>query len=82
MSDSWRSRQSIYEDQELPALQCRVYSRIALQDHDCITKGYCLEFAPGNSFDFGFCREQNVVSLLRDVLTVGNTRVLLGSADF
>lgn len=82
MSDSWRSRQSIYEDQELPALQCRVYSRIALQDHDCITKGYCLEFAPGNSFDFGFCREQNVISLLRDVLTVGNTRVLLGSADF
>ncbi len=83
MPDIWSSRGKIVNDMSAsPALQCRVYSRIALQDHDSITRGYCLEFSAGNSFDFGFCRKENVPSLLRDILTVGNTRVLTENAEF
>lgn len=84
MSDSWasRARLKVLDDSNLPAMQCRVYARIAVQDPNSKTRGYCLELAAGNSFDFGFCRRNNVPSLLRDVLTIGNTRVLMGNADF
>lgn len=67
------------EDLNNPSLQCKVFDRLAVQNKDGITQFYCLELSAGNTFDFGFCRKENVPSLIRDVLTIANVKVLRGA---
>lgn len=81
MSDSWsnRSKSTVSEDASAPSMQCRIYDRIPVQDKNAKSYFYCLELSAGNTFDFGFCRKENVPSLLKDVLTIGTTRVVKGA---
>lgn len=83
MADNWnlRGKTQMLDDLNTPSLQCRVYDRIAVQDSKGKTHFYCLELSAGNTFDFGFCRKENVPSLLRDVMTMGSIRVLSGICD-
>lgn len=83
MADNWnlRGKTQMLDELNTPSLQCRVYDRIAVQDRNGTTHFYCLELSAGNTFDFGFCRKENVPSLLRDVMTMGNIRVLSGICD-
>ncbi|MGN0916480.1 MAG: hypothetical protein ACI4NE_09055 [Succinivibrio sp.] len=69
------------EDISTPSMQCRVYDRIAVQNALGKTEFYCLELSAGNTFDFGFCRMENVPSLLRDVLSFNNLKILCGQHE-
>lgn len=69
------------EDLNNPSLQCKVFDRLAVQNKEGITQFYCLELSAGNTFDFGFCRKENVPSLIRDVLTIANVKVLRGAQE-
>lgn len=81
MTDSWALRGKVLQNDDVnPSLLCRVYDRIAVQNAEGQTAFYCLELSAGNTFNFGFCRKENVPSLLRDVFTFNNQRVLLGKA--
>lgn len=80
MSDAWNNRTAPAADEaNAPSMQCRIYDRIPVQDQNGTSYFYCLELSAGNTFDFGFCRKENVPSLLKDVLTIGNTRVVKGA---
>lgn len=68
-------------DFDTPSLQCKVFDRLAVQNSSGKTQFYCLELSAGNTFDFGFCRKENVQSLLREVLTVVNMKVLRGAYE-
>lgn len=68
-------------DFDSPSMQCKVFDRLAVQNPLGKTQFYCLELSAGNTFDFGFCRKENVQSLLREVLTVVNMKVLRGSYE-
>ncbi len=68
-------------DFDTPSLQCKVFDRLAVQNPLGKTQFYCLELSAGNTFDFGFCRKENVQSLLREVLTVVNMKVLKGAYE-
>lgn len=68
-------------DIDSPSLQCKVFDRLAVQNFLGNTQFYCLELSAGNTFDFGFCRKENVQSLLREVLTVTNMKVLKGAHE-
>ncbi len=82
MTDNWNIYSKNKLDNESPALQCKVFDRIAVQNSDRMTQFYCLELSAGNTFEFGFCRKENVKSLLRDVLTLSNMKVLKGVYDY
>lgn len=80
MADNWNAF-TTKMDFDSPSLQCKVFDRLAVQDYLGKTHFYCLELSAGNTFDFGFCRKENVQSLLREVLTVANMKVLKGPYD-
>lgn len=67
------------DDLDNPAYQCRVFDRIAVQDYHGKSHFYCLELSAANTFEFGFCRAQNIYSLFKDVMTVANMKALQGS---
>ena len=83
MVDSWTMRVKSLSQEELenPSMMCRVYDRLAVQNYSGQTAFYCLELAAGNTLNFGFCRKENVPSLLRDVLTITNLSVLRGDYE-
>ena len=69
MADNWnlRGKTQMLDDLNTPSLQCRVYDRIAVQDSMGKSHFYCLELSAGNTFDFGFCRKENVSVVIRGV---------------
>ncbi len=80
MSDGRKTyAQTTPDDLDNPSYQCRVFDRIAVQDYHGKSHFYCLELSAANTFEFGFCRAQNIYSLFKDVMTVANMKALQGA---
>ena len=82
MADNFSPNETdFYAAESNPSLQTKVFDRIAIQDAEGRTFCYCLELSSGNTFDFGFCRKDNVGSLIADVLKQSNLKSLKGSYE-